>query len=554
VTVADGSAAGELARLRAENARLERELEEERARSRRAFDTALVGKIVSSFELGRYLSVNQVFVDMCGYAEAEILAYDPYRFWVETTFAEDLEAERAQLQRVMTGEISSYRIEKRYVRKDAEVRWAMTEFSAERDARGSVRCAAINMLDIHDQKTAQAKRAEFEARLRRAQKVETVGRLVGGVAHDFNNRLLVIMGYGQMLKNCVAEDPELSSFAELVLSSAQRAAELTHQLLAYSRQQVLRPRPIDLNVVVDATRRMLERVVSEEIELVTVLGAKHPMLADPGQIEQVLMNLVLNARDAIGGGGRITLETRDAVFTPEQPLEDLGSGDYVALSVVDTGSGISEALRDRIFEPFFTTKESGRGTGLGLSMVEGIVRQSGGAIRLDSTEGHGSTFTVYFPRATANPEAAVETIESGLGRGFPDGELVLVVDDQDDVRALLSDVLQVGRFRVIAAKSGQQALELAAAQASPVALLVTDIVMPGMSGTELADALRVRYPAIKIVFMSGYAERERVRELRPDEQFIAKPFLPAQLFSKVESFLRGSELATAPETAVAEPN
>jgi len=540
VTGADGSAAGELSRLLAENARLERELAEERARSQSAFETTLVGRIVSSFELGRYLAVNEAYVAMSGYAESEILAYDPYRFWVDTTFAEDLEAERAQLQRVMTGEISCYRIEKRYVRKDGEVRWVLTEFSAERDAHGGVRRAAINMLDIHDQKTAQAKRSELEARLHRAQKVETVGRLVGGVAHDFNNRLLVIMGYGQMLKNSVAHDPELSTFAELVLSSAQRSAELTHQLLAYSRQQVLRPRPIDLNAVVDGTRRMLERVVSEEIELVTVLGAKHPMLADPGQVEQVLINLVLNARDALTGGGRITLETRDALSTPAEPLEDLGFGDYVALSVADTGSGIAEALRDRIFEPFFTTKESGRGTGLGLPMVEGIVRQSGGAIRLDSTEGRGTTFTVYFPRATADVEAAAETVETGLARGIPDGELVLVVDDEDDVRALLSDVLRVGRFRVIAARSGQQALELAAAQASPVALLVTDIVMPGVSGTELADALRVRYPAIKVVFMSGYAERERVRELRPDEQFIAKPFLPAQLYSKVESFLRGS--------------
>ena len=529
-----------MSRLLAENARLERELDEERARSRRVFDTGLVGKIVSSFELGRYLAVNQAFVDMSGYTESEILAYDPYRFWVDTTFTEDLESERAQLQRVMTGEISSYRVEKRHVRKNGEVRWAVTEFSAERDARGSVRLAAITMLDIHDQKTAQAKRAELEARLHRAQKVETVGRLVGGVAHDFNNRLLVIMGYGQMLKNSVADDPELSTFAELVLSSAQRSAELTHQLLAYSRQQVLRPRSIDLNAVVDGTRRMLERVVSEEIELVTVLGAKHPMLADPGQVEQVLMNLVLNARDALVGGGRITLETRDAFSTPAEPLEDLGFGDYVALSVADTGTGISEALRDRIFEPFFTTKESGRGTGLGLPMVEGIVRQSGGAIRLESIEGRGTTFTVYFPRAAADLDAPVEKIDAGLGRGFPDGELVLVVDDEDDVRALLSDVLQVGRFRVIAARSGRQALELATAQASPVALLVTDIVMPGMSGTELADALRVRYPAIKVVFMSGYAERERVRELRPDEQFIAKPFLPAKLFSTVESLLRAA--------------
>ncbi len=546
MTEAEGSAADELSVLRADNARLQRELDDERMRSLGAFDTALIGKVVSSFELGRYLAVNAAFVDMLGYTESEILAYDPYRFWVDTTFAEDLEAERAQLQRVMTGERSSYRIEKRYVRKQGEVRWALTEFSAERDARGSVRRAAISMLDIHEHRMALAKRAELETRLNRAQRVETVGRLVGGVAHDFNNRLLVILGYGQILRDRVAGDSELSGYADLVLASAQRSAELTHQLLAYSRQQVLRPRPIDVNAVVDGTRRMLERVVSEEIELVTVLGAKHPMLADPGQIEQVLMNLVLNARDAITQGGRITLETRDASSSAERPLEDLDAGDYVALSVSDTGSGIPSALRARVFEPFFTTKDSGRGTGLGLPMVEGIVRQSGGAVQLDSAEGRGTTVSVYFPRATAEL-ATAEKIDTGPARALPEGELVLVVDDEDDVRTLLVDVLRVSRFRVLAARSCQQALELAAAQPSPVTLLVTDIVMPDMNGTELADALRLRYPAIKVVFMSGYADRERDRELRPDEQFIAKPFLPAELFSKVQSFLQGS--LQAEETA-----
>jgi CheY-like chemotaxis protein len=290
---------------------------------------------------------------------------------------------------------------------------------------------------------------------------------------------------------------------------------------------------------------MLERLIGERIELVTVLGAKFPMLADPGQVEQVLMNLMLNARDAMPSGGRVTLETLDVTITSEHPIEGLTPGHYVALAVTDTGTGIPESARAHIFEPFFTTKDVGRGTGLGLATVDGIVRQSGGGIALKSTEGRGSTFTVYLPRATdsaaeATP-AKAEFVRTEHEPCLPDREVVLVVDDEDDVRKLLIDVLRIGSFRVIEARDGEQALKLAAAQSGPIALLVTDIVMPGLSGMELADALRERNPALKVLFMSGYAERERVRQLHDNEQFIPKPFLPAELFRRVDTFLREQE-------------
>ena len=532
----------ELARLRAENARLAQELAEERGRFQRTLSSGLVGLVLSSFELGRYVEVNQVFADLLGYTREEILATDPYQFWVKTTFSEDVESERKQLQRVFAGEIESYRVEKRCVRKSGDVRWFEFELACVRNDAGNVRYGVISARDIHDLKTAEAARAELEAKLRQVEKMETVGRLVGGVAHDFNNRLMVIMGYADMVKDGVAHDALLAGQAEVVVSSARRAAELTRQLLAYSRKQVLRPKAADLNAVVDGTRRMLERLIGEHIELATVLGAKHPMLADPGQIEQVLMNLLINARDAMPNGGRVTLRTMDVTITPEAPVAHLSAGNYVAFAVTDTGSGIPEALRAQVFEPFFTTKGVGRGTGLGLAMVEGIVRQSGGAIVLESTVGHGTTFTVYLPRAADLAPAA----DAGLTRdrvqvaGLRSSEqdTVLVVDDEDDVRTLLTEVLQMGPFRVLAARDATQALELARNHAHAVTLLITDIAMPGMSGTELADELRARNPALKVLFVSGYADHESARSFFDSEQFIPKPFLPAELFHKVDVLLR----------------
>ncbi len=535
-----GSEAQELERLRRENARLESELFEANERFEHVFASELLGVVVTRFDIGRYTHANDAYCTILGYSREEVLASDPYQFWVDSTFPDDHELERAQLQRMVDGEINRYRMQKRYIRKGGEVRWCDMWASAVRDERGRVRYAVIALLDIHEQRAALEARGLLEGKLRQAQKLETVGRLVGGVAHDFNNRLLVIMGYADLLKRGTAHDPTLASHAEVVVSSARRAADLTRQLLAYSRKQVLRPRPSDVNAIVDGTRRMLERLIGERIELVTVLGAKHPMLADPGQLEQVLMNLMLNARDAMPDGGRVTLETLDVVVTPEAPLEGLTDGAYVALAVTDTGTGISEAAREQIFEPFFTTKDVGKGTGLGLSTVDGIVRQSGGGIAVKTAEGRGSTFTVYMPRAASDSAALPhpEPKQPEPAARLTAVETVLVVDDEDDVRRLLVDVLRIGAYHVLEARDGEQALKLVEELATPLELLVTDIVMPGLTGMELADQLREKHPALKVLFMSGYAERERVRKLHDREQFIPKPFLPAELFRRVNAFLR----------------
>jgi CheY-like chemotaxis protein len=284
-----------------------------------------------------------------------------------------------------------------------------------------------------------------------------------------------------------------------------------------------------LNALVDRMRRMLERVIGESIELVTVLGAKQPMHADPGQIEQVLMNLVLNARDAMPGGGRIAIETAD-VTVAAGTMTDLAAGAYVTLSIADTGTGVPEAVREQMFEPFFTTKDVGKGTGLGLAMVDGVVRQSGGVVSVKSSEGRGATFTVYLPRATEpNRSESPAPAPAPMAR-LIDVETVLVVDDEDDVRRLLVDVLGIGAYQVLEARNGEHALEVAQAHQGSIELLVTDVVMPKMKGPELAERLRERHPRLRTLYVSGYAERETLKTLGPNEHFLSKPFLPVDLF------------------------
>jgi two-component system cell cycle sensor histidine kinase/response regulator CckA len=501
-----------------------------------AFRESPIGLLITSFEQGRYVEANQAECELLGYTREEILAADPYAFWLEVTHPEDFEKERLLLQRLVDGETNSYELRKRFLRKDRSTCIADVRATVARDTRGRIRYVVSHAVDRTREAELLQRQAELEARLHQSQKLETIGRLVGGVAHDFNNRLLVIMGHSELMKRAAANNPQLEQHADMVLSSARRAADLTRQLLAYGRLQFLSPKPLDLNRIVDGMRGMLERLIGEQVELVTVLGAKAPTYADAGQLEQVLLNLVLNARDAMPAGGRLTVETSDIELGPANPVSDLAPGRYVALSVSDTGTGIPEAVRPRVFEPFFTTKEVGKGTGLGLATVDGIVRQSGGAISFKTLEGRGSVFTVHLPLSTEEPvetEPTKSTPAADLGRH----ETILVVDDEDEVRRLLADVLRIGAYEVLEARNGEQALEVAAAHSGPLDLVVTDMVMPELGGADLADELRALQPDVKILFMSGYAEKHRTRELRDGEEFIAKPFLPADLFVRVNRIL-----------------
>jgi PAS domain S-box-containing protein len=508
-------------------------------RYRLAFFDSPVGLIVTSFEHGRYVEANPAQCELMGYTREEILAGDPYTMWVQSTHPEDFDEERVMLQRLVDGEINGYdHLRKRIVRRNGEIRHVELKVTVVRDDRQRIRYAITQSVDRTEEEKLLAAKAELEARLHQSQKLETIGRLVGGVAHDFNNRLLVIMGHAELLKRASAGNPTLDVHADMVLSSARRAADLTRQLLAYGRMQLLTPRSLDMNRIVDGLRRMLERLIGEQVELVTVLGAKAPTFADAGQLEQVLLNLVLNARDAMPQGGRVTIETADVELDATSGVPDAAPGSYVSLSVTDTGVGIPEEVKGRLFEPFFTTKEVGKGTGLGLATVDGIVKQSRGAIAWKSTEGRGSTFTVYLPRATDLPLEAppVSVPVADLGRH----ETVLVVDDEDEVRRLLVDVLRIGAYQVLEARDGEHALEVAASHPGPLDLVVTDMVMPRLAGTDLADRLRARQPDIKVLFMSGYSDKDRSRELKDGEAFIAKPFLPADLFVRVNQFLRQS--------------
>ena len=381
---------------------------------------------------------------------------------------------------------------------------------------------------------------QLEVQYRQAQKMEAVGRLAGGIAHDFNNLLTAIIGTTAL----VLEDLGLESRARLdiqeIEKAAKRAAGLTRQLLIFSRQQVLEPRALDLNALVGNLEKMLHRLIGEDIELrtkqATALGA---VRADPGQLEQAIVNLVVNARDAMPQGGRLTIETADveldrgyvAGHVPTQP------GPYVLLAISDTGVGMDGATKARLFEPFFTTKEPGRGTGLGLATVYGIVKQSGGDIWTYSELGHGTTFKIYLPRVAETPEAPESTTSPPTPvRG---SETLLVVEDQEEVRKLTKRVLEARGYTVLAARNGAEALEIVAQHPSKIHLMITDVVMPGMNGRELAQHARARRSYLKVLYVSGYTGEAVLqhRLLEPGVAFLQKPFTPDVLARKTREVL-----------------
>jgi two-component system, cell cycle sensor histidine kinase and response regulator CckA len=472
-----------------------------------------------------------------GRSVAEIMATDPYQIWLEVSDPQDLEEERRAMGRVAKGEIEGYRFERRMIPRGGEPRWVRVDFLATREPNGRLEYITAYFTDIHEQHAASLARERLEAQLRQTQKLDALGKLAGGVAHDFNNRLLIIMGYTELLRSELPADSGLAEQANMVLASAQRSAALTRQLLAYSRRQVLKPEAFNINETVDRVRSLLERLIGERIQLVTALGAHNAVYSDPGQIEQVILNLAINARDAMPQGGRLVLETSDVALGPGEDA-GLPAGDYVTLCVSDTGIGIPEEIVPHIFEPFFTTKEVGQGTGLGLSMVEGIVRQSGGAVRVATRVGQGSRFSVHLPRASDAPPARYQAV-SAAPQAISRFETALVCDDDDDVRRLLAAVLTMRAYTILQARSGKDALEVAGRHQGPIHLLVTDLVMPDLGGIELAAELRRRDPGLCVLYVSGYTEdaANLSEPLDPHTRFLSKPFLPRDLTSAVFSML-----------------
>jgi two-component system cell cycle sensor histidine kinase/response regulator CckA len=423
-------------------------------------------------------------------------------------------------------------IEHRIVRTDGEVRWVAATGVAVRGTNGELLRIVGSVQDI-------THRRALEARLLEAEKLESVGRLAGGVAHDFNNMLTVILANVDMASRARTLDEAKQVLGELRVT-AERSAALTAQLLAFARRRVIEPQVLEPKALVTRLSVLLQRVLGAHVELVTELRSTYRVRTDASQLEQVILNLVTNARDSMPRGGRLTLRTADREIGPAQDQPDLPMGSYVCIIVSDTGGGIAPDHLRRIFEPFFTTRQGG--TGLGLATCYGIVKQAGGHIAVTSELGRGTTFTVYLPRATGRdamePPTAPAPVTPGVGRG----QRVLVVEDEELVRSVVERSLVQAGYRVVVATRGDEALAIAEAQ-EPFDLLVTDAVMPGMTGWELGQHLGARWPELCILYMSGYTEQivTHGRTLEPGLNFLQKPFGSADLLAAVERALASAE-------------
>jgi PAS domain S-box-containing protein len=398
----------------------------------------------------------------------------------------------------------------------------------------SVGAIVVNARDITD-------RRRLEEQLRQAQKMEAIGQLAGGVAHDFNNLLTAILGYcNLMLEELPREDP-LRGDLEEIHSAGERAAALTRQLLAFSRRQMLQPQVVDINTIVQQLEKLLRRLISEDVELKTALAPElMPVRVDPASIEQILVNLAVNARDAMPLGGRLTIETSNVELDEAYAVTHMTvkPGSYVMLAVSDTGQGMDEATRARVFEPFFTTKEQGKGTGLGLATVYGMVKQSGGYIWVYSEPARGTVFKVYLPHAENRIQANPEHPGRRQTDGMHGWETVLLVEDEDAVRALGREVLRRHGYVVLEARHGVDAIRVAERHTDDIHLMVTDLVMPHMSGRALAERLSNVRPKMKVLFMSGYTDHAVMhRDLTPGSAFIQKPFTPDAFARKVRTVL-----------------
>jgi PAS domain S-box-containing protein len=401
------------------------------------------------------------------------------------------------------------------------------------DERNRLLGAVLVFRDVTERKV-------LEAHLRQAQKMEAVGRLASGIAHDFNNLLTVILGRTELLRNTARSEEARQRDVELIHSTAQRANDLTRQLLAFGRKQMVVPEVVDVNIVLVDMQPMLRRLIGETVELtIRPAGAPAVVRIDPVQLQQVVLNLVVNARDAMPDGGRLEIETFDAAAPPAgHPSGDAAPGSWVALAVADTGIGMDAATQAHVFEPFFTTKGAGKGTGLGLASVHGIVDQNGGRIDVTSAPHRGSTFTVYLPRVDADPArrpSAPVIVNADARTGT-----VLLVEDEDDVRELIREVLELAGYRVLAATSGPEAVETCRRHQGEIDLLITDVVMPDMSGREVAERVRRERPRIGILYTSGYTDDVlTLQGLRKAEGLLPKPFDAETLLRRVQALLAG---------------
>ncbi|MGA3121933.1 MAG: PAS domain S-box protein [Polyangiaceae bacterium] len=496
------------------------------------FDSGTIGIVVAD-ESGTIHRANGTFLTMLGYTQEDFAAGQldgrnvtppEWESWTAQTTAELRQHGRAKPR------------EKEYFRKDGTRVSALVGVAA---VEGGQKISFS--VDLTERKRAAEAIAELERQFRQAQKMEAVGRLAGGVAHDFNNVLSVILSYGAILLTDIKPGDPIRADVEEIQRAAKRAADLTRQLLMFSRQQVLAPKVLDLNELLTSMDRMLQRILGADVDLVSL--PTHPLgrvRADPGSMEQVIMNLVVNARDAMPTGGKLTMETANAVLDEAYAQAHFGvkPGPYVMLAVTDTGSGIEKATLPRIFEPFFTTKEHGKGTGLGLSTVFGVVQQSGGSVWVYSEVGKGTTFKVYLPRVDAAVETVGENVAPTTLRG---SETILLVEDDDQVRVVTEGILRRSGYHVIDARNAGEALLLSEKHPGRIHLLLSDVVMPQISGPDLAKRLARARPDMKVLCMSGYTDDSIVRHgvLEARIAFLQKPITPQGLTTKVREVLDG---------------
>jgi PAS domain S-box-containing protein len=496
-------------------AELERQASERRFRQ--LLETIRMAAVMLDPE-GKVTFCNDYLLGLTGWSWDDIAG----RNWFDLMIPEkDRDRLRAAFFKAIAGSVPRYRLENTLLRRDGARRLLDWDNTILRDGEGKIVGTASLGRDITDQR-------ELQTRLHEAQRLESVGKLASGIAHDFNNLLTIIRGYAELLLAAHSTGP-LHSAVEEVIRASEQGSALTRQLLSFSRSQPVNPRPLKLNDVVAENQKMLRRLVGEKIELILDLEpSPRTVLADPGQIHQMLVNLAMNARDAMPEGGKLIITSRAVEVGETGPADmpDVRPGSYVMLAVADTGTGLTEEARAHLFEPFFTTKH-GRGTGLGLASVYGIVRQSGGQIAVDSAPGKGATFRVLLPVAEGG--TAPQGDRGPAARGEP--ETILLVDDKPALLGLAAKALRSFGFEVVEAGAGQEALSAAEKYPKRIDLLLTDLAMPDMEGTELAERLKAKRPDLKVLYMSGYTDD------LPGEAYIQKPFTTRELAAKVRDVL-----------------
>ncbi len=513
----------------AERRRAEETLRTSEQRYRELFDGAKDLVFVRDLN-GNFVSINKAAQQITGYTAEQALKMNI----AQLVAPEDLESVHAMVARNLGGDANAT-YELTIISKDG--RRLLLEMSTHLVYRNG------NPIAVQGIARDITERKRLEEQFLQSQKMEAIGRLAGGVAHDFNNLLTVIGAYSQMISDSLPDDQRLRGYAQEILWAAERAGTLTNRLLAFSRRQVVQPRVVDLNGLIVTLDNMLRRLIGEDIELKTVLepGAG-AVKADPNNLEQVIMNLAVNARDAMRTGGRLTLRTSRVDFgPPADDSTDPPPGSYVVLEVGDSGTGMSPEVLAHIFEPFFTTKEAGKGTGLGLSTVYGIVKQCGGDILVRSKPGEGAHFTLYFPRAGGQDTPSREPTHAG-DPPQADREVILLVEDEYGVRKLVRKMLLQQGYRVLEAASGEEALSLSERHEGSIHLLLSDVVMPNMSGRELAERLSVVRPEVRVLYMTGYSDDAIVqhRVLEPGVAVLNKPFLSDALARKLREVLDGT--------------